>query len=495
MWIRKLAWLSAALVTLSFLLILVACDGREVATPRPTPTLRYNPDAARQLDPSTPATTPETPLTTVTPPSTLSTASDSMGDYECGPAPWGFDGELHESFLHWAGDDAYLVFDHDDVLLVLDIKGAQLREVADADEDYTGNSDGWYRFKYGFYADVSPDSSQIIYSTCEYYLDDVKNEWGVRPAGYDIATVNIDGTDRKQLTRDRYLDHYPTWSPDGTRIAIVRDKSRFAPWGPGYDGNLYVVYADAQGRIALGLLASIDTVAKYPPVWSPDGQRLAFTAYEEDGNRILYTVGVPTWSPGNEELSFTSLGEEPRIVYDYWRPNSYISDGIWLRIYWRNGVPYSVRSDVPMPNRIGDTRSVPTWSPNSEELAFASVDGESQIIYAVKPDGTDLRTIWRSESGASATPIVQVLWSPDGSELLFLSDGAYLVRQDGSDLRLLPTVGTRAAWSPDGSRIAIYDPGYALYTMSRDGTDLRVLVEQDANGNLVPVSHTDKESP
>ena len=66
----------------------------------------------------------------------------------------------------------------------------------------------------------------------------------------------------------------------------------------------------------------------------------------------------------------------------------------------------------------------------------------------------------------------------------------------GSDLRLLPAVGTRAAWSPDGSRIAIYQPGYrepdyTLYTMSRDGTDLRVLVEKDANGNLVPVSHTE----
>ena len=139
--------------------------------------------------------------------------------------------------------------------------------------------------------------------------------------------------------------------------------------------------------------------------------------------------------------------------------------------------------------------AVPTWSPDSEELAFASVDGESQIIYAVKPDGTDLRTIWRSESDNPATPIFQVLWSPDGSELIFLSDGAYLVRQDSSDLRLLPAVGTRAAWSPDGSRIAIYDPGYALYSMSRDGTDLRVLVEKDANGNLVPVSYTDEESP
>ena len=423
--------------------------------------------------------------------STPPTANDSMPDYECGPAPWGFDGELHESFVHWAGDGAYLVFDYDDALLVLDIKGAQLREVADADEDYTGNSDDWYRLKYGFYADVSPDGSRIIYSTCEYYLDDAKDAWGVRPAGYDIATVNIDGTDRKRLTRDRYLDHFPAWSPNGTRIAIVRDKSIFAPWGTGYDGSLYIVYADTQGRIALGLVASVNTAAKYPPVWSPDGQRLAFIAYEEDGSRILYTVAVPTWSPDSEDLAFTSLGEEPRIVHDCWRPNSYVSDCVWLRNYWRNGIHYSVRSDAPKLHAIGETVALPTWSPDGEELAFASVDGESQIIYAVKPDGTDLRTIWRRESDKAAAPIFQVLWSPDGSELLFLSDEAYLVRQDGSDLRLLPAAGTRTAWSPDGSRIAIYEPGYTLYTMSRDGTDLRVLVEKDADGNLVPVSHTE----
>ena len=281
------ARLGAGLVMLAFLLTLTACSGE--SNSNGTQTVSGVEPSAMSVE----AGTPETSLTTVTPPSTLPPASDSMADYECGPAPWGFDGEFHESFLHWTGDGAYLVFDHDDVLLVLDIEGAQMREVADADVDYTGDSDDWYRFRYGFYADVSPDGSQIIYSTCEYYPDDAKDYWGVQPAGYDIATVNIDGTDRKQLTRDRYLDHYPAWSPDGTRIAIVRDTSFRAPWSTGYDGSLYMVYTDTQGKIALGLLASINTVAKYPPVWSPDGQRLAFTAYEEDGNRTLYTVTVP----------------------------------------------------------------------------------------------------------------------------------------------------------------------------------------------------------
>lgn len=486
---RAFARLRVGLIVLAVVLTLAACiDGSSSDGPQ------THSDIEQQAV-SVEAVTPETLPTTVTPSSTLSAVSDSIADYDCGPAPYGFDGELHESFLHWTGDGENLVFDDDDALLVSDIKGAQMREVADADEDYTDNSDDWYRFKYGFYADVSPDGSRIVYSTCEYYVDDAKDSWGVRPAGYDIATMNIDGTNRKQLTRDVYLDHYPVWSPDGTRIAIIRDKSDFAQWGTGYDGRLYMVHTDAQGKIALGLLTTINTVAKYPPVWSPDGQRLAFIAYEEDGSRILYVVTVPTWSPDSEDLAFTSVGGEPRVVYDYHRPNSFISDGIWIRTYWRNSMPYSVRSNMPKLNEIDDTTAVPTWSPDGEELAFASVDGATQVIYAVKPDGTDLRTIWRSEPANPATPILQVLWSPDGSELLFLSDGAYLVRQDGSDLRRLPAVGSRAAWSPDGSRIAVYEPGYRLYTMSRDGTDLRVLVEKDTNGNLVPVSHTDKESP
>ena len=343
------------------------------------------------------------------------------------------------------------MFDHDDLILALDIAGAQVREVADADVDYPENG-GAYRFDYGFYADVSPDGSRIVYSTCGY-MPDEPGPYGQYSEGYEIAAVNIDGTDQKRLTNNERFDHYPVWSPDGTQVAIVANTS--GEFAGGDFMKLVIISPDVPGR-DINRFLTTRRVALYPPVWSPDGQRLAFIADEgefDDGIDGLYVMGS------------NSAGQ----------------------------------------TRIGETTAAAAWSPDGEELAFASIDGDAPIIYAVRPDGTGLRTVWRGEPNDPPTSISQVSWSPDGSELLFIAgkaylfdkavlldtefflnatyllNAAYLVRSDGTDLRSvapgLPS--TRAAWSPDGARIAIYQPAYFLATVARDGTDLRFLMGLD----------------
>ena len=364
------------------------------------------------------------------------------------------------------------MFDHDDLILALDIASAQVREVADVDADYheSGSYDGLYRFAYGFYADVSPDGSRVVYSTCEYMSDEPETSryYGRYYGSHEIAAVNIDGTDKKQLTNNERLNYYPVWSPDGTQVAIIADAYR--GFGP------VIMPADAPAERQL--LHSANSVAMYPPVWSPDGQRLAFIANEgefrDDGIAGLYVIG---------------------------------SNGEGL-------------------TRIGDANAPAAWSPDGEELAFAAVEGEEAVIYAVRPDGTGMRTVWRGEPNIPPAPVSlvsQISWSPDGSELLFLvgraylarkkglpihydsayssnayyTDYAYIVRSDGTDPRLLaPGVpSTRAAWSPDGSKIALYQPGRHIVTVSRDGTDLRFLVSVDEEGRIHALDPSLSERP
>ena len=146
---------------------------------------------------------------------------------------------------------------------------------------------------------------------------------------------------------------------------------------------------------------------------------------------------------------------------------------------------------------------------------------EEAAIYTVRADGTELRQVLTLRPQGPAPyalgfafasgvfypyfpKISQVLWSPDGTELLFFANGAHLINLDGSNLRRLspPVLDGMAAWSPDGKRIAVYERGNAespqvvwtagghfrtlendegervLLTVARDGSDLQTLLEE-----------------
>ena len=358
-----------------------------------------------------------------------------------------YDGPLHEGFLHWTGDGSHLVFDQYDTLWATDIEGSSMWMVADVGSNYDIYSDsGGDSSLYGFYADVSPDGSQIVYSSCEFLLDSPQGSRYTE--GYELVMINIDGTGKTRLTNNRHLDHYPAWSPDGEHIAFVKHE--------GYEPAFYPQIHERRKQVRLATRSSerpgipllpTNDVALYPPVWSPDSQTLAYIVNEGD-----YTPELVVWTVA---------------VFDR------------------------------MKRRIGETISPPTWSPDGEELAYVSVEGEEVVVYAARPDGTGQREIWRG-----AGEYGQAHWPPDGSEILVVTDQAYLVSADGSEQRILAHTNPirNAVWSPDGSRIAFYDSGMGFYdpsrisTVSRDGTDLRVLAEADDNGWLQLVQSTQPEA-
>ena len=368
--------------------------------------------------------------------------------------------DLYEHFLHWTRDGSHLVFDIDDTIWTLDVEEARLMEVVDVDPDYEPGDEASYRyrFKFGFYADLSPDGSQIVYTTCEHRYD-----------GYGLSAVKPDGTGKRRLTEDGYFYHYPMWSPDGERVAFVGQRKWADPTWAHPQLDIYTVTSSAsQRRVKLSILPvksgagrifdtllrrggvrqleATSRLALAPPVWSPDGNHLAFIVNEGEGHQYSY---------------------RGRRAYRYTR------------------VLHTVRADGSRLARIGETTALPTWSPDGDELAYATVDGDVPALYAVRPDGTGRRLIWSGGADEGFAPISQVLWSPDGSEILFFSNESYLVRPAGGDLRRLGiprhVPDARAAWSPDGARIAIYFPNLQIVTVSRDGAELLVHAE---TGNI-----------
>jgi TolB protein len=117
---------------------------------------------------------------------------------------------------------------------------------------------------------IAPDGSRVLFSMAD-------------AAGQQIYSVNIQGQDRKILTKSS-LNHWPAYSPDGKQIAFGSSRDG--------DFDLYVMDADGGNVRRLTKSPGIDM----RPAWSPDGKRLAFTS-NRDGNYVVYVMDADGANP------------------------------------------------------------------------------------------------------------------------------------------------------------------------------------------------------
>ncbi len=158
--------------------------------------------------------------------------------------------------------------------------------------------------------DWSPDGKKIVYDTF-----DVPKDHNLAPGG--ITVMDADGNNKRLVKNARGV--HPTWSPDGKRIAFSSGKN------PGDDAQIYVMDVDGRNRKRL----TRDFTHKRLPSWSHDGKRIAYAGdnviwvVDSDGKnpRRLTEEHVmeehPTWSPDSESIAFISYGRDPGIVGIY----------------------------------------------------------------------------------------------------------------------------------------------------------------------------------
>ncbi len=261
---------------------------------------------------------------------------------------------------------------------------------------------------------------------------------------------------------------WPSWSPDGKWIAFSMQGSI---WKIGietrWDGVEF-------GHTAYELVESTEYLSS--PEWSPDGRWLAFSADDhersinlrlldlESGRVVDLTRGQqvnvdPAWSPDGRRLAFVST-----------EPNGYFNlFVIEIDEQGRPGQPRQLTED----NDFGRSRLYfgnydlhiqPEWSPDGSELLFVSnrrIALGSGGIWRMPSDGTidEARLIHKEETLYRT----RADWSLDGKRIIYSShlggqfNNLFVLPVEGGEPYKM-TFGEWDAfhprWSPDGEWIA-----------------------------------------
>jgi Tol biopolymer transport system component len=237
---------------------------------------------------------------------------------------------------------------------------------------------------------------------------------------FQIYSIKIDGSERRQLTTNGRSNYYPAWSPDGLQIAFVSDA-----------GDCSMIHTmDENGENERELI-------HYRPCEHISGL---------------------SWSPDGKAIAFGSDRAQPQKQSEARLDAIYI-----LRLYDLSVAQVSYSS-----TNLSD----PVWSPTGDLIAATSYASDAQL-YVLKPDGSLAFRV--SDRYASYSPS----WSPDGQRIVYWGDtnngGLMLMNRDGSHKqKLLPDKPARyPVWSPDGGFI-IFVPQWtrAVYIMRTNGSDM-----------------------
>jgi Tol biopolymer transport system component len=242
----------------------------------------------------------------------------------------------------------------------------------------------------------------------------------------------------------------PVWSPDGNSIAFFSDR--------GGNPDIYIMKPDG---------SQVEQLTRDPFA------SLYFTKSSGDRN--------PSWSPDGSQIAFDS-GRDNQML-------TYVNHDIYVMAV--DG------SNVKRLTNDGADEGSPRWSPNGDLIAYtkmeyfsdqALIENPAWDIYVMNTDGTQQIQLMKDPSNE-----LEPSWSPDGAKIAFISDrngpdfDIYVMNADGSNVTQLTDDSANEfgpVWSPDGTQIVFNSDrngNVQLFMISVDGSNLVQLTKDASN--------------
>ena len=278
----------------------------------------------------------------------------------------------------------------------------------------------------------------------------------------DLYVVRTDGVEPPfRLTRTRTLESAPQLSPDGSKLAFIRDGQLYTQ--DLKTGQLWQA-SDVEGAGGAAL-----TLYR----WSPDGKRFLYTVRTAPGRRVL----LPNYSG-----RLVTTQPLPRTLAGDPAPDN--------KLYVITAEGRGLREMEPGPwGSKGYSADAPEWSPDSTHILQRVVHPDlkrAQIL--VLDPVTGKATVAFEDHDAAWVEPPFVTWSPDSRQLLFTSerDGwahLYKVNCTGGDAQQI----THGPWEIHTERTWGHDPqwigDYIYYSSTEVSTAERQLYRLHPDGS------------
>ena len=328
--------------------------------------------------------------------------------------------------------------------------------------------------------DISPDGRWVAYTVRETNWDDNAYETEIWLADATTgdprqAQVGVSASNpaTRQLTNAKKSSQSPAWSPDGSKLAFISDRTD--------KRQIYLI--SPQGGEADALTSVEDGISSF--AWSPDGKTIAYTATEakpaaikdrdkkygefqvvEQDHRMTHLFSIDVVARATRTLtsgsfnvgSFSWSPDGKSIAFDH-RVNPALANSGSADISIVTVADASVRKLVTQKG----PDSHPVWSPDGSRIAFETAMANPAFFYtngviAMVPASGGTPTVL--SAAFDEDPSI-VAWKPNG---LFFSASArtysYLYKLDPDTkavTRLSPvdqTVNSSFSLSKDGKTIA-----------------------------------------